>query len=92
MIQDDLSIYLYGGFLKLWYPPTHPFCRWNFHELNHPAWGTSILGNLHIHSESSTARTVVLPQLQGSSWTGALFENAGNPTRIGDGNGTKTLG
>ena len=44
---------LYGGFLKWWYPPNHPFID-GFSIVNHPFWGSPIDGNPYI----STVKTV----------------------------------
>ena len=44
--EDAMCIYIYGCFLKWWYPQIIHFNR-VFH-INHPFWGTPILGNPHI--------------------------------------------
>jgi len=30
-------------------PPNHPFLDGIFHEINHPAIGVAILGNIHVY-------------------------------------------
>ena len=48
-------------FPEIGVPPNHPFIDRIFHEINHPFWGTPILGNLQMRCRFNHCQPLVKP-------------------------------